>query len=131
MHQTRVQFLGGEDPLEKEMATHSSTLCLGDPIDRGAWWAIVSGVIKSQTQLSTCAEHGHLQRQGWSHQVWAEREAELGQRLSWSHGDLGSICWSVRAGAWWPGFCPPAGIHPCTQPRVCVTLNKRLTAALC
>ena len=26
MQETRVRFLGGEDPLEKEMATHSSTL---------------------------------------------------------------------------------------------------------
>ena len=26
MHKTRVQSLGGEDPLEKEMATHSSIL---------------------------------------------------------------------------------------------------------
>ena len=26
MRETWVQFLGGEDPLEKEMATHSSTL---------------------------------------------------------------------------------------------------------
>ena len=26
MQETRVQFLGGEDPLEKEMATHSSIL---------------------------------------------------------------------------------------------------------
>ena len=26
MHETQVQSLGGEDPLEKEMATHSSIL---------------------------------------------------------------------------------------------------------
>ena len=26
--------------------------CLGNPMDRGAWWAIVHGVTKSQTQLS-------------------------------------------------------------------------------
>ena len=26
MQETQVRFLGGEDPLEKEMATHSSTL---------------------------------------------------------------------------------------------------------
>ena len=26
MHQTQVQFMGWEDPLEKEMATHSSVL---------------------------------------------------------------------------------------------------------
>ena len=32
-----VQFLGREDPLEKEMATHSSYSCLGNPLDRGTW----------------------------------------------------------------------------------------------
>ena len=26
--------------------------CLGNPMDRGAWWATVQGVAKSQTQLS-------------------------------------------------------------------------------
>ena len=26
--------------------------CLGNPMDRGAWWAIVHGVAKSQTLLS-------------------------------------------------------------------------------
>ena len=26
--------------------------CLENPMDRGAWWAIVHGVAKSQTQLS-------------------------------------------------------------------------------
>ena len=26
--------------------------CLGNPMDRGAWWATVCGVSKSQTQLS-------------------------------------------------------------------------------
>ena len=28
--------------------------CLGNPMDRGAWWAIVYGVAKSQTRLSDC-----------------------------------------------------------------------------
>ena len=37
MRETRVQALGWEDPLEKEMATHSSTICLENPMDRGAW----------------------------------------------------------------------------------------------
>ena len=27
--------------------------CLGNPMDRGAWWATVHGVAKSQTRLST------------------------------------------------------------------------------
>ena len=45
MQETRVQSLGQEDPLEKEMATHSVFL-LGNPMDRGAWWATVHGVAK-------------------------------------------------------------------------------------
>ena len=28
--------------------------CLGNSMDRGAWWAIVHGVAKSWTQLSDC-----------------------------------------------------------------------------
>ena len=47
-----VQFLGREDPLEKEMATHSNIhSCPRNPRGRGAWLAIVHGV-ESQTQLS-------------------------------------------------------------------------------
>ena len=34
-----VQFLGGEDPLEKGMATHSNILGLENPMDRGVLWA--------------------------------------------------------------------------------------------
>ena len=49
--ETRVQSLGWEDPLEKEMATHSSILAW-----RISWTeepgAIVHGVTKSQTQPS-------------------------------------------------------------------------------
>ena len=37
MQETRVRSLGREDPLEKEMATHSSTLAWKNPMDRGAW----------------------------------------------------------------------------------------------
>ena len=40
---------GGKDPLEEVMATHSSILSWRIPMDRGAWWAIVHGVSKSQT----------------------------------------------------------------------------------
>ena len=49
MQETQVQSLGGEDPLEKEMATHSSILPWRIPMDRGAWQAIVHRVTKSQT----------------------------------------------------------------------------------
>ena len=47
-----VQSLGQEDPLEKETATHSSTSCLENSTDRGAWLATVHGITKSWTQLS-------------------------------------------------------------------------------
>ena len=41
--------LGREDPLEKEMATPLRYSCLENLMDRGAWWATVHGVAKSQT----------------------------------------------------------------------------------
>ena len=49
MQETWVLFLGWEDPLEKEMATHSSILVWRIPMDRGAWRAAVHGVAKSWT----------------------------------------------------------------------------------
>ena len=38
--------------LEKEMATHSSSLAWRILMDRGAWWATAHGVTQSRTQLS-------------------------------------------------------------------------------
>ena len=49
--QTWVRSLGGEDPLEEGMATHSSILAWRILMDR-AWRATVHGVAKSQTRLS-------------------------------------------------------------------------------
>ena len=43
-----IQSLGWKDALEKEMATHSSTLAWGIPWT-GAWWAIVHGTARSRT----------------------------------------------------------------------------------
>ena len=46
MQEMRVQTLDWEDPLEKEMASHSIGLensCLENPMDRAAWWTIVYG----------------------------------------------------------------------------------------
>jgi len=49
VQETWVQSLGWEDPLEKEMATHSSILAWKNLMDRGAWWAAVHGVAESGT----------------------------------------------------------------------------------
>ena len=47
--ETWVQSLGWEDPLEEDMATHSSIPAWQIPMDRGAWRITVHGVAKSQT----------------------------------------------------------------------------------
>ena len=49
MWETWIRSLGWEDPLEKEMATHSSTLAWKIPWTEEA---TVHGVAKSQTRLS-------------------------------------------------------------------------------
>ena len=50
--ETWIQPLDQKDPLEEEMAIHSSILAWTTPVDRGAWWTTVHGDTKSQTQLS-------------------------------------------------------------------------------
>ena len=49
MQETWVQFQDQEDPLEEGMATHSSILAWRITMDRGAWWAAVHRVAKSET----------------------------------------------------------------------------------
>ena len=51
MQETWIQSLGQEDPLEEGMVIHSSILAWRILMDRGAWWATVHGVAKSQTRL--------------------------------------------------------------------------------
>ena len=53
MQELLVWFWGWEDPLEKEMATHSSILTLEKPMDRGARQAIVHGVTRVGHDLAT------------------------------------------------------------------------------
>ena len=57
MQETWIRSLSWEDPLEEGMATYSSILAWRIPMDRGAWWATVHGVTKSQTRLSNSAQH--------------------------------------------------------------------------
>ena len=60
MRETWVQFLGWEDPLEEGMSTHSSILAWRIPTDRGAWWATVHRVTKSQTLLKQLIMQVHI-----------------------------------------------------------------------
>ena len=53
MRETGVRSLGQEDPLEKEMATHSSTLAWRIPWrEELVGYLLVHGVAKSRTRLS-------------------------------------------------------------------------------
>ena len=49
--ETWIRSLGWEVPLEEGIVTHSNILAWRIPMDRGAWWAAVHRVPKSQTQL--------------------------------------------------------------------------------
>ena len=62
---TQVRSLGQEDPLQEEIATHSSILAWKIPMDRGAWWATVHGIAKGQIRLHDSAHthtHTHTHR---------------------------------------------------------------------
>ena len=56
MKEMQVQSLGREDPLEEDMATHSSILAM----DRGAWRATAHKVAESQTQHACMPTHTHI-----------------------------------------------------------------------
>ena len=58
MQETWIQSLGGKDPLEEGMTTHSSMLPWR--MDREARQAAVHGVTKNHTQLSDSHFHAHI-----------------------------------------------------------------------
>ena len=55
--ETQVQFLGQENPLEEDTATHSSILSWRITRDRGVWWTTVHRVAKRQTLLKRLSMH--------------------------------------------------------------------------
>ena len=58
MQETQAQSLGWDYPLEKSLATHSSTLARRIPMDRGAWWATIHGIAALETTEVT--EHASI-----------------------------------------------------------------------
>ena len=55
LQEMQLWSLGQEDPLEEEMAIHSSILAWRIPMDRGAWWTTVHRVTVSQAWLRDLA----------------------------------------------------------------------------
>ena len=49
----QVQSLGWEDSLDEENGNVLQYSCLGNTMDRGAWWVIAHGVIKVRHDLAT------------------------------------------------------------------------------
>ena len=98
MQETRVQSLGREDYLEKEMATPLQYSCLENFMDRGALYATVHGVTKSGTRLSdfthsltsvfTCGTGASLVPQTVKNlpAMWQTRVWSLGQEDSLEKG---------------------------------------------
>ena len=61
MQEMQFLSLGWDDPLEEDVATHSSILAWRVPWTEGAWWAIVHGSQRSDTAEVTehpCVECG-------------------------------------------------------------------------
>ena len=68
MYVTQVRFWGQKDPLEEEMATHSSTLSWRIPwipLARGAWQATVHRVPKGRTWLKRLSMYTRVTKHIW------------------------------------------------------------------
>ena len=99
MQETPVRFLSWEDPPEEGMATHSSILAWKIPMDRGAWWATVHGVSKSQTRLSRIL---------LSYVYGASRVVPVVKKMPPNVEDLRDICSILRWGRYpWEGNSSP------------------------
>ena len=60
MWETRVQSLGWENPLEENMATHSSILAWRIPMDRGAWRATYSPQGCKELDMTEATEQAYM-----------------------------------------------------------------------
>ena len=59
MQETQIGSLGRKDSLGKRNSNPLQYSCLENSTDRGAWWATVHRMAKSQTQLKQLNTHKH------------------------------------------------------------------------
>ena len=76
--ETLVQSLGGDDPLEEGMATHSRIL---------AWWATVHRAAQSRTQLKAQNATQRVTERGLDRAV-SRGLSETRQQASFPHGTV-------------------------------------------
>ena len=90
MRETRVRSLGREDPLEKGMATHSSTLAWKIPWTEKPGWLLLPG-----------KSHGLRSLVGYS--PWGRKESDTTERLHfhfpWCSVGTESACNAGNAGS--------------------------------
>ena len=79
--ETWVRSLGWEDPLEEEIAACCIILAWKNPTDRGAWWAAVHGITKSDTTERLSA-HTRTQHDACGKAEWVPPPYLL-SKLSW------------------------------------------------
>ena len=96
MQETQVWSLGWEDPLEEEMATHSSILAWKFHAQRSLAGYTVHGVAKSQTWLSD-----------WAHRPWIK----VGLFSTWDFPG-GTVLKHTPANAGDTGLIPRLGRSP-------------------
>ena len=80
MQETHVQSHGQEDPLEKGMAAHSSTLARRIPWTRG-WWATVHSVTESDTTQRV--NNSNSRRHKCSDHLWGGMEWRFDSCFPW------------------------------------------------
>ena len=122
MPETQVRSLGWEDPLEKEMATHSSTLAWRIPWREEPGRLLVHGVAKSRTQLGdftfTFTFHFQYLKSFQFSSVQSLSRVQLFV-IPWTVVDQASLSMGFSRQEYWsvlpfpsPGDLPDPGIKP-------------------
>ena len=114
MQQTQVRFLGGEDPLEEDMATHSSILVWEIPRTEDLGWATIRGVTKSWTRVSMLAHLKFL----WK---FFDLSSTYSQIHTHYHLCLNSSVLSIKCAVVGDGR---KSLSLCVYTNVCVWLSK-------
>ena len=70
------------------MATQSSVLTWRIPMDRGAWWATVHRVTKSQTRLKQPSMHAHILMVIFTYRQFLRESKQIGKHNSATHFNL-------------------------------------------
>ena len=133
MQETWVQSLGGEDPLEKEMAIHSSILVWRIPWteEPGGLWSV--RLQKHRTRLSDEAATSPARGPGHRSDCWASPLWEKLSPVSWAGGTEGlrgagqgpQFMWirSFRKGSYLDTWAPSTAAH---QASLSITNSRSL-----